>query len=455
MRRTNLSLSIVALNLMLCQPIALLGPRYFGSGKTPNSATSFTLSGRVQLTVRWPEHSRLIPFAANSIRIRIVQGNTLLGETLLVRPADGGNATTTLDRLPTGNAVVQASVYAQADGSGVAQALGQGEINIVRDRTARMGLALESTIDHLKITPLAPLSVKPGETQQLMVTVKDASGAVVITPTNKIVWTTANCNIATVNTVGLVQAVASGSTTIKVTETESGKTATLPITVPPTPGKSNLLAYEGFDYPAGEDIAGKLGGIGWKRGWNDYGDPRHTPSRVADQGLTYPGLKTTGKALQTTSFWPVGNFNIPTYAIGTEGETLYFSLLIRPLALSGTRSGGNSYFGFGFSDMGIGKGNTPFWGIGKNGVTAHSTIPIIANQTYFVVLRATFRSGKDKFEVWINPTVGQPLPLAPDITTENIDTPGIMGDIGLGASVPCLFDEYRVGRTWDSVSPAP
>ena len=49
--------------------------------------------GRAALTVRWPERTRLIPFAADSIRVTLTQGTRQLGTALLVRPSGGGNAT--------------------------------------------------------------------------------------------------------------------------------------------------------------------------------------------------------------------------------------------------------------------------------------------------------------------------------------------------------------------------
>src|SRR5262245_49429059 len=52
-----------------------------GNNAGTKLASTASGTGRATLTVRWPERSRLIPFAAESIRIRLTRGEKLLGET--------------------------------------------------------------------------------------------------------------------------------------------------------------------------------------------------------------------------------------------------------------------------------------------------------------------------------------------------------------------------------------
>jgi hypothetical protein len=70
-----------------------------GGGKGDSSpAGTHAANGRAALTVRWPPRSRLIPFASESIKVSLSRGSALLGQALLVRPADGGQATAHFDR---------------------------------------------------------------------------------------------------------------------------------------------------------------------------------------------------------------------------------------------------------------------------------------------------------------------------------------------------------------------
>lgn len=569
-----------------------------GGGDTtaPTVAAAQTATaGRAVFTVRWPQQTRLIPFAADSIVVRLTRGGALLGQQTLHRPQNGGETTAVFERIAPGDALVSATAFPTSDGTGVAQARAEVAITVVASQTVPVRLTLASTIDRMEITPANPAALAPGATVQLAATAKNAAGEVVITNTGTIQWSSDSAAVATVQPGGLVTAVAAGRATIKVTETESGKVgnATITVSTPDTdtvkcdsttghcyekvtvaqnqvlfdtiraaaeqrtysgmkghlatltsqaeldfvagkfdligctigayqdttasdfsepnggwrwitgetwqftawnsgepnnvgggenflnfysanrwndvyntswnaylveyePGTGgggsspDLLVYDGFDYPAGAQLENQNGGTGWARGWNQYGSG-YTPSTITEQGLTYGRLQTSGRATQTTSFYPIGHARIPSTQLGTDGTILYGSALVRPLAVSGGYP--DSYFGIGFSDMGFGKpGNGDFYSIEKpSGATRPTSVRIVANQTVFLVYRVTFRSGVDKVELWVNPEPGQPLP-APQAVKEDVDV-SLPGDFGIGSSVTCIFDEYRLGKTWESVSP--
>jgi hypothetical protein len=208
-------------------------------GRQNISYAHTTQTGRAALSVRWPTRSRLVPFAAESVKVRIVRGGAILGEKLLVRPENGGTASASFDRLPTGEVIVQAWAYPQADGSGVAQAQGQVGVTILNGQTVPVHLTLDSTIENLTITPAGPHSLSIGSGLQLATTAKNAAGEIVVTHTSKIEWQSSNPAVATVDPAGWVQAVASGTTTIQVTETESGKTATVTVNCGPSSGSND------------------------------------------------------------------------------------------------------------------------------------------------------------------------------------------------------------------------
>lgn len=419
-----------------------------------SGAVSANTAGRATLSVRWPGRgdSRLIPFAADSIRIRLtsVSGSALLGEALLVRPASGGLVETHFDRLAPGSVTVEASAHPGGDGSGVAQAQARTSVTIIAGQVAPVRLTLTSTIQSVEVTP-ATVTLAAGQTAPLSATAKNAAGEVVLTQSRTWEWSSETPTVATVDVAGLVRAVAPGTTRIQARETESGKSASVTVQVGSTSGSGTLLIYDGFDYPEGTGLAGKTGGTGWRNPWNEYGQG-HTASVIEGSGLTFPGLQTTGRAVRTTSRRPVGHARVPETQLGITGSVLYASILARPVDALNV-GWPDTYFSFGFSDMYVGKpGQHNFFSVGKGyGNMASTTTQAERDKTAFLVFRVTFRDGGDIVEMWVNPTPGQPLP-APAAVKSDIDV-SLPGDIGIGSSIPTIFDEYRIGTTWESVSP--
>jgi uncharacterized protein YjdB len=112
--------------------------------------------------------------------------------------------------------------------------------------------------------PVATVSVSPasatiqvGNSVQLSATTRDANGN---TLTGRVItWSSGNAGIASVNSSGLVTAVAAGST--QITATSEGKTGSATITVqsappPPPPGGGTLLFSEDFE-------TSNIGSRGW------------------------------------------------------------------------------------------------------------------------------------------------------------------------------------------------
>src|SRR5262245_34914576 len=67
-------------------------------------------TGRAVIKVTWPVRSRLIPVAANSIRVVFMRGAQFVDSQLLPRPPQGVNqTTTTFNNLKTGNLTLTAT----------------------------------------------------------------------------------------------------------------------------------------------------------------------------------------------------------------------------------------------------------------------------------------------------------------------------------------------------------
>jgi hypothetical protein len=389
----------------------------------------------------------LIPVDSESIQITLTQGGATVGQALIARPTNGATATTTFASVPVGTVQVAAVALPNADGSGVAQAVAQTTVSVIADQTTTIPLTLASTIDHLNISPPAPV-LGAGESEALTATAVDASGEIVLTSPSTITWSSDNTATATVGSgSGLIQWQSAGTANITATETESGKTGTAAVTL----GTPAPMIYEGFDYPAGSPILNQTGGTGWTGGWGEYGQG-YSPSVIVANSLAYGNLTVSGNALELTGYNPVGEDRAPASPVGTDGQVLYVSALMEPLAVTGGNLGG-SYFSIGFSDMLLGKsGSTSTYCIEKpTGDISDTGIPAVANQTVFLVARITFQPGPDRVELWVNPIPGQPLPAPNAVKTDaDVSNPS---NLGIGGNVPCFVDEYRYGPTWASVSP--
>jgi cytochrome c peroxidase len=200
-------------------------------------------TGRATLSIQWPlrSDSRLIPLAANSVRVDMVRNGETVATQLVARPVTGTTATLTFDELPTGNLTVRATAYPQTNGTGVAQATGTAPLVVTANEMANFRLVLVSTVDHVDITP-ATSALTVGQSQTLLATAWDSpgtSGNVVMVFPGSLEWVSTNPAVVTVNSSGGITSVALGNATIRVTDTESGKTATCVVTVtapaPPDP----------------------------------------------------------------------------------------------------------------------------------------------------------------------------------------------------------------------------
>nr|WP_309692525.1 Ig-like domain-containing protein [Armatimonas sp.] len=193
-----------------------------------NSSTDSPTSGRgaAQFTILWPEvkpDSRLIPAAAKSITIKLV-GPVTVTKTV-ARPPVGTNQTTVnFPDLDSGTYTATATAYPNADGTGTAQATGTVNVTIVKNQTATSSLTMGTTITKVEVAP-ASFAVAKGGTTTLTAMAYDASNAIVLTGSTWS-WSSSDTGKAIVSgttTSAIVTGVASGSTTITATESESGK----------------------------------------------------------------------------------------------------------------------------------------------------------------------------------------------------------------------------------------
>jgi len=206
--------------------------------------------------------------------------------------------------------------------------------------------------------------------------------------------------------------------------------------------------YDGFAYSPDRPLLGQNRGSGWAGPWGQHGPGGRTEITAAS--LSFGNLLTSGGAAVTTSEAPVGNPRPLAREYGVTGTTVYFGLLVQPLSPVAGK-----YLGFGVGNLHVGKGPGDLrYGIERAGGGGFVASPVEAVQekTTLLVVRATFKQGNDRVELWVDPKPGRALPETPDAVKEDTDL-GRSATGGFGADTRCVFDEWRIGSTFEAVCP--
>lgn len=221
--------SFAAFGSLLLLPLALTG---CGGSSSPVSQSAS--QGRATVTLHWPARtgdaglSRLIPIAANSIRVRFLNNGTPAQERLLVRPQGGGavTSTTTFTDLPQGSYTVEAVAFPNANGSGVAQARATTPpVTITPGQSSPVSLTMGTTIVRAVLQPEnISLTATPA---QITAVGFDADNNIVLG--GQWQWTNSNPNVVALVVNGnqaTVAAVGAGQSIVTARDTESNITTT-------------------------------------------------------------------------------------------------------------------------------------------------------------------------------------------------------------------------------------
>ncbi len=212
-----------------------VGLIYFAAGCGGGTES---VAGSARITILWPETTRLIPAASQSINVSMSGPRGTIASRVIPRPAGGGPAQVTFTNLPVGQLAVTATAYPNADGTGIPQARGSTTLQITAGNTTAFTVTMDSTIDRIEITPAA-LALNVGEVVTLTASAKDAVGNLVLTLPATITWISSADSIARVDSAGNVTGVFEGTAQITARETESNKIASMQVTVaPPAPSLS-------------------------------------------------------------------------------------------------------------------------------------------------------------------------------------------------------------------------
>ncbi len=190
-----MSRQTIALAVVLALALAGCG----GHRTTAGSTNTSTGASRATFTMRWPErNARLVPTAANSVKVTLTYGSTWTREQTADRPAGGGFSTLSFDEVPVGSVVAAATAYPEAGAKGVAQASGSVTITTTAGQAASVPLTMASTVTRLEVT--GPARLMGGATGQYQAAARNATGEVVLVP--KPTWrNTSGGDRATLDTV--------------------------------------------------------------------------------------------------------------------------------------------------------------------------------------------------------------------------------------------------------------
>ncbi len=209
-----------------------------GSSGSSNSAplgspAASAATGRAVFRITWPAKTatRLIPQASLSVQIQVWDGDKLLDTRIVPRPSDGMSSVVEIDDLPAKKLRDVVRAYPTGAASGVAQAEVEAEVEIKSDKTIDVPLTMESTIARLDLSPTTEVNLAPGATQTYVATPRDANGAQVLVAPSGLQWKTDAPQNVSIDQNGLATAIKDSRVTVTVTEPESGKSASVPLSV--------------------------------------------------------------------------------------------------------------------------------------------------------------------------------------------------------------------------------
>lgn len=321
--------------------VALLLAGCGGSGSSSSSSTSG--SGVATMVIKWPEATRLIPLAANSITASLYSGSTKIKSTTVARPTTGNTSTVTFSGLPAGTLSVSAAAYPNSDGTGVAQASALTTMLVQNDKTTTISLTMASTITEVEMTPTTA-TIGINATQQVTANPINVDGDTVLVAADNVTWESSDETVATVSDTGLVTALATGTTTITYTESESAKVGTTTITVSTTPGGSvmDLVTTYLSSLSTAQQSASVVSATASNAAkWSDeVATPATDGTNSLRNGVAYSTLSTT----QRTAF-----LNLAQAALGAVGYDRLQQILASGDYLNDTDTDYNSgyvYMGF-------------------------------------------------------------------------------------------------------------
>ena len=227
---------------------------------------------------------------------------------------------------------------------------------------------------------------------------------------------------------------------------------------------AGLEAVEGFDGASGTQLLGSNGGVGFAGVWHAGGfnaDSANTTEYAVSVGsLGSENQQQSGGHVDVGSLSSVGGIRRSlAEPIGTDNTTKYISVLMEPTGVVGAGAFGgfmtlylDSVTG---ADLTVGTDGTAPYGLSNRGGsgTFNSTVAPVTDERVFLVVKAEFLPGNDRFTLYVNPTPGDFTEPGGDVIKNDVDF-AIIDAIVLYSTGAVAYDEIRIGETYASVVPA-
>lgn len=198
-------------------------------------------TGSATLTILWQTPADTGP---QSINIVIHNGDQTIVERALNRPTHAETSVVRFSSLHYGSFTATVTAYPQPNIGGLPMAEASSELLIQTRVDTKLSFATSGTIDSVHVTTPNP-SVAVNASIGLTATPMTAEGVVVMAPIGSISWRSANDGIASVDSTGTVTAHAQGTSDITATESMSGLSGSLSVTV--TGAKWTVMLYMAAD----------------------------------------------------------------------------------------------------------------------------------------------------------------------------------------------------------------
>jgi hypothetical protein len=227
--------------------------------------------------------------------------------------------------------------------------------------------------------------------------------------------------------------------------------------------RAALQVYESFAYgPAGSDLIGKNGGLGFSGAWTagGFNVNESTNYDVTSAGLTYDDLMVGGGAAETgtTPSSIAGIYRNLANPIGGDATVKFMSFLIQPLDVTTSNWYGIYLRNGSANELFVGKGGSGAagqWAIENRGGSgqAASGVNVALNQTYLLVVKMEFAAGADTVSLYVNPAVALLEPPVASAVKNDLDVGTVTG-LNLYSRGGFRVDEIRIGDRFADVVPA-
>lgn len=245
---------------------------------------------------------------------------------------------------------------------------------------------------------------------------------------------------------------------------------------------AQLIAYEGFDYPAGSEVKDQRGGTGWNGAW--FAAPQSKGITVKEPGMAFGSLVVAGAKAQLdgkdTRLFRLIDATRPEVAalvddgpagktFGKEGTTIWIAFLIANTSYPKQAHGGIHLMDG--VKLGAEYKKTQRIQLGRQNMGDHWLLvrvdqggpaagkwdgTVISDKTArLLVYRFDFKPGAVEAWMWVDPAPGQ----VPDAAKADVHAPKIasfhFNAVNIGSGNGALFDldELRIGVTYHDVVP--